>query len=529
MKLSKIVCLSLSAIFVILCSCVKPDSSSDTSLPNGVQNNGNSVKELNLMYCVGDSINPYKAETLINKQLSTLLYDPLVRVNTTFQPEYVLADSIELDGKKCHITLKNVLFSDGTEVTAADVIYSYKLAKSSSTVYASQLAEIVSFKADGNNSVNVTLSKADPYFANLLDFPVIKANSDKLTDQNKIELPPIGCGRYVPDLENFKLYANASHILGCPNIATINLINSPDSEVVKYNLESGNTGIYHSDLSDGIIPPMTGNMNTVSINRLVYLGLNLNKKAFKNESFRYAVSSAIDRALICSNVYYSYATPAAGIFNPVWEDAKGVQNIPQNSNTQIMVAYLEDIGYNSKDNDGFYVNSKGKRLSLTLVYYKGNTRRAECAKLIAKQLKSAGIEIIEKAYGWNDYASALKDGRFDLYLAEVRLLNNMDVSSLLMPGGSLAYGIPYNTDNDVNKNDENQADSDVESKYSTSLALEGFYSGKLSLIDVVNAFNAEMPLIPICYTLGVTISNTSFTVDNISSVNDAYYGISNIK
>ena len=39
----------------------------------------------------------------------------------------------------------------------------------------------------------------------------------------------------------------------------------------------------------------------------------------------------------------------SGIFPSVWEDAKGMQSLPSYADTEIMVAYLEDLGYNSKD------------------------------------------------------------------------------------------------------------------------------------------------------------------------------------
>ncbi len=81
---------------------------------------------------------------------------------------------------------------------------------SSDTAYPTQLAEIKSFTAGSKSTINVTLSKDDPYFANLLDFPIIKSGSDKLTDSNNILLPPIGSGRYVPDLDAGVLTANDS-------------------------------------------------------------------------------------------------------------------------------------------------------------------------------------------------------------------------------------------------------------------------------------------------------------------------------
>lgn len=538
MKTSRFAALILCFIMLFLSACEAKSSTSSLPTPSAsdVQNNG--TKQFSLLYFSGDSVNPYTSTTLINRQLSSLLYDPLVRLTPDFQPEYVLAESLETAGKNCTVTIKDTLFSDGSSVTAEDVVYSYDLAKNSTTSYATELGEITSFKADGEKTVLITASKADPYIANILCFPIIKKDSDTLTDQNKIVLPPIGSGRYVPDFENLKLNANSSHVLGAPAVSVINLINTPDKAVADYNLENGNVSIFSTDLSDGVIPPAVGTASTFSLNRLVYLGVNMNDSNLKDENLRYALSAVIDRNAVCSNAYYSYAKPAEGIFDPVWEDANGLQNISSSADTQFIVAYLENLGYNSKDEEGFAVNSKGKRLSFTLVYYKGNERRAQAASMIAEQLSTVGIEIVSKELDWDDYVSALENGRFDLYVAEVKLLNNMDITELVTPGASLAYGIPKpkepdETDGTGDKTEsaaENtETDAATEQVFRTSAAVEGFYGEELSLIDIINAFNAEMPLIPICHPLGLTVCDPKINVNNVSSANDAYFGISNIR
>lgn len=534
MKLTRVLAMALALCFLFLTACTKKDNTSSVPSPliSDVQNNQS--KQFSLLYFSGDSINPYVATTLINRQLSLLLYDPLVRLTPDFQPEYVLAKTIETAGKETVVNIKSALFSDGSAVTAEDVVYSYNLAKASDTSYATELSDIVSFKADGETKIIITSKKADPYIANILTFPIFKKDSDKLTDQNKIVLPPIGSGRYVPDFENLKLTANNGHILGAPSIPTIYLINTPDSAVANYNLENGNVSIYSTDMSDGVVPAFTGTHYSFSLNNVIYLGLNLNNARLKDESFRYALSAAIDRSLVCNNAYYGYATPASGIFPSVWEDAKGMQSLPSYADTEIMVAYLEDLGYNSKDEEGFVVNSKGKRLSLSLVYYEGNERRAAASKIIAEQLRAVGIDITLKPQPWNEYVSSLKNGWFDLYIAEVKLKGNMDISELVIPGGSLSYGIPKpaapDTTEDESQSNTDEPETEVEEKtWLTASAVKGFYSEKLSLIDIINAFNAEMPIIPICHPLGLTVSDTKLSADNVSSFYDAYFGISNIR
>ena len=45
-----------------------------------------------------------------------------------------------------------------------------------------------------------------------------------------------------------------------------------------------------------------------------------------------------------------------------------------------------------------------------------------------------------RALPWNDYLTALQNGNFDLYLGEVRLTADWDISPLVRTGGALNYG-----------------------------------------------------------------------------------------
>lgn len=548
MNFKKILAVVLAVIMLLsVVGCGSDNDNSDNSTSSS-QNVEAATKEyITLLYSSSDSLNPYKAETVLNRRLASLLYDPLVKVDDEFQPQFILAKSIDFLGKECLITLKKAFFSDATPVTAADVVFSLKLAlESELTVYKEQLSIVKDYKAQEDGTVKITLTKADPYFANLLDFPIIKKDSDNLKDQNNIILPPIGSGRYVFDQTEKILLANQSHVAKAPSIKTVKLINAPDETVVKYNLEVANVDIFYSDLTDGIIPPMSGNASRVELNNFVYLGLNLGDSVLKDPKIRYALSSAVDRTAICNDAYYSYALPATGLFNATFEDAGSLQNLTKTPDLENVVAILKEIGYNSKDEEGFFVNDKGKTLEFKLVAFSGNERRLKSAELVKQQLEAAGFKIKLVSLEWDKYVSALENGDFDLYIAETRLLNNMDVSELVTSGGSLAYGIPKpkvptvtdkNNKTDKADEDKTENDNDEDEKQNEPLsavplldnAVQGFYNEQLSLVDIINAFNAEMPLIPLCHRQGITVGSPKINVDGMSTLSDAYFNISNIK
>ena len=546
MKFKRLLSIMLAFLFFLLSACggdTNDNTSSVTSEPTN-----ETLDSISLLYNSSDSLDPYKAESKYNRILGSLLFDPLVKLDEKLQPQKVLAKDITLNGKECIVSLKSIYFTDGSLVTAEDVVFSLKKAlESQYTAYKKQLSNVKSYIADGTDKVIITLSKADPYFANLLDFPVMKKDSDTRQDENKIELPPIGSGRYVFDNKEKTLNVNTTYFGGVPTVKLIKLINAPDWEVTKYNLEVNNVDVFYTDLSDGVVPPMSGTVQNVNLNNLVYLGVNLSNRHVSKYQLRYAIANAIDRSDICNDAYYNYAKPAKGLFTSVWEDAGNLQNLPEKSDLENVVANLEEIGYNSKDAEGFFTDADKKTIKFKLIVSDGNEQRVKCARILVEQLNELGFKTELSVLEWNKYIEALNYGNYDFYLAEVKINNNMDVSELITSNGSLSYGIPNyvatpetakpessapsNTQDNKNETEDNK--EEIKSEFSGSSvplidsAVKSFYNEKLSLFDIINAFNAEMPIIPICHRYGLTVYNTEISVTEMSTVSDIYFGINN--
>ena len=317
---------------------------------------------------------------------------------------------------------------------------SANLAKASSTVYAEQLATVESIEAVGGNIV-FNLKKADPFFVNLLDFPIIKAESENIKSEDNVILPPIGAGKYVLDVKNAVLTPN-KHYYGEPcKFPEIKLINAPGKESIEHYVAAGVVSVCYSDYSDNTIPRMSGRKVSVPLNNMVFIGINMSHPLLSNKYLRYAISSAVDRDEIVKEAYYGNGIVANGPFNPLWKHGEGFQTLENKSNEEISVVNLEKIGYNGKDNGGFRVNSKGKRLSLSLLVNSDNAARISVARLISQRLSQVGIELKITEVSFEQYIQRLQSGAFDLYLGEVRLLANMDITQIVSPGGSAAYGI----------------------------------------------------------------------------------------
>lgn len=538
LKRLKTAAIVLSALIFLSGCRAKPDGTSSSAEPPTAVAAAGSRNYLTMLYSAADTFNPYTAATDINRQLCRLLYEPLLKTDNSYNISYSLAQSAEVKGKECTVTLKSRYFSDGSALTADDVVYSFNLAKKSNTEYAYKLYEALSATARDSKTVIIKLDRADPYFANTLDFPIIKKGSDTRTDADGVTHPPIGCGRFKLNDSEDKLITNEHDPGKNRVIKEIRLINAPDSEAVGHYVEIGAADMYYSDISDGNILRMSGKKVNINLNHLIYIGANLSDEQLSLNALRQAISSGLDRKEICRDGYFNNALPANGFFNPAWEAVKSVQNINLQANKEITIENLEEIGYNKLDSAGVRTNGAGKKLKFELLVNKENRLRVSAARIIAKRLFEYGISVNVAEKSFADYTAALSSGNFQLYLAEVAITPNMDISSLVTEGGSAAYGIKKPEKKaDEKKTDEkteqtgstestaSEAEQAEEQSLTAAELVSGFYAGTNTLADLSSVLQTEMPVIPLCYRTGVLFYNDKIENVNNSSCSDIYFSI----
>ncbi len=539
MKLKRAVAVILCLIS-LLCfvGCEKVNNNSSVNNAVSEQVSDKKLKDsITLLYSAADTFNPYTAKSDINRQLCKLIYEPLVKLDNEFEPVYSIAKKATVKGKKCTVKLNEIKFSDKTTLTAADVVYSFELAKSKGSIYSAELKEIESVSAVDSKTVEFTLSKQDCYAVNLLDFPIIKQNSDTVTDSDSVLQPPVGSGRYKVTKDRKGLEINKLFNGEKGSIKKIKLINAPDMESVSHYVEVGAADIYYNDLSGGNIVRMGGQKLGINLNSLVYIGINQNYGELEKNALRQALSSGIDRTKICNNAYYNNALPANGFFTPVWSAVKSVQNIQIEANSQITVENLEKIGYNELDKEGKRHNESGKRLSFSLLVNSENRIRVQAAQLIAQQLSQYGITVTVTEKSYKDYREDLKKESFQLFLGEIKLSDNMDISCMVLPKGSAAYGLKKveksDKDSETEKTESSEKSESIEKtekkekfeKSSCEKVVKGFYKGDNTITDVATVLQTEMPFIPVCYRTGALFCNDGIEINGSASASDIYFSI----
>lgn len=527
--LKRIICIFISLCIIFSFSGCRQNADTYSSSEGEHLNTtagGANKNSISLLYSYGDTFNPYTATTSANREIAGLLYDSLIKTDNNFDAICVLALSAQTEGKECTVRLRDATFTDGTAVRADDVIYSYNIA-ASNTRYMNNFYEIVSVSAADSKTVVFKLSQNDPYFINLLTFPIIKEGTNGVYDADGKEIAPVGCGRYYIAEDGQSLKLNEKYYGKKGVIKTVNLINSPDAASTSHYVEVGATGIYYTDSGD--IVRMSGKKTEVNLNRLVYIGINSSYGSLQTKEMRYAISSALDRDAICQTAYYNNATAAKGFFNPFFEATQAVQTIESKPNSKITVENLAEIGYNNMNSNGYYANAAGNNPVFTLLVNSENDSRVAAANLIASQCKTAGIQINVIQCSYEQYVERLTNGAFQLYLGEVQVLNNMDFTQLVTSGGSAAYGVgAYNPDTaDVQQSDGETQDTAAPQRNGCEQILSAYHANECGISDVAGTLLTEMPQIPVCYLNGVLFYDSAIKGGVNASSSDIYLTIEN--
>ena len=537
----KILSFLLAGCLLLLCCGYKPEQESnppqDDTPPVA---SPAKTRDITLLYCEADTLNPYTCATKYNQELCDLLYDPLIKLDETYTVQNCLAESMDITPSSIVVRLKNAKFSNGTALQAADVQYSFALAKNSAQ-YKNAFATVSCTVANGS-TVKFTLQAPDVNFVHFLDFPIIQAKSDTIKNSDNILQPPIGCGRYVYVYDQEQLSANADYHGGKVNIGTIHLIDAPDSTAASHYLEVGAVDYYYSDLADNVIPQLNGASQPVVLNKLVYIGINQNDPRLYNAQIRCTLSAALNRTELCSTAFHSNAVIAKSPFHPLWETAKGYQYIEEKENMDVVLANLKETGYNTKDTEGYFVNAAGERLSFSLLCPSSDALRTAAAEQIRDQLKKAGIALTVEVVPFAQFAERLAAGNFQLYLSEVQIPQNMDISSFTVPGGALAYGVldetvpPATGSSAASSTAESQTVSSTVSDATSSgetisktlaQAIAEYKNEQVSIFDVITVFNASMPVIPLCFKSGIRICASDFSTAPYATSSDVFYNIEN--
>ena len=380
-----------------------------------------------LAYHPKEGFNPYECTNINNRMLFSLLYQSLFTVDDSYRVEPQLCQSFTVseDLMTYTFTLEEATYSDGTVLTALDVVESLKAAKESD-YYKGRFRHIDRIKEMDGNRVEITTEIPMENLPLLLDIPIVKYGQ---ADASR----PQGTGPYVLQNGDSGLYLRLRSNWWCSvsvplNAEKIQLFAGENATAIRDEFEFGDLGVSTADPGSASYAAYRCDYELWDAESgiFLYLGCNIKSKVFSQNQIRIALSSAIDRKAIlssCYNGFGSAVTLPAPSDSPYYDQrlARQVSYDPE-----ILRQALQEA------------NMVGREIRLLV--YKGDSVRLQAARKIAQMLTDCGlvVEVFECTY--NDYRAVLRDGNFDLYLGQTKLSPNMDLTEFFRQGGTLSWG-----------------------------------------------------------------------------------------
>lgn len=339
-------------------------------------------------------INPLLAISDADRDLSTLTYAGLMGLSGDGTLAPVLADgyTISDDGRAYTFTIRHdAKFTDGTPITAADVVFTVKKAQDpalKSPEYANWSG--VNVAAIDPSTVRFTLAKPYAPFLGLTTLGILPSRlweniSDTEFPFSALETNPVGSGPFKIAsvsrnasglIQSVSLTRNPYYVLGRPYLNGIQFNFYSNAQDLSDALASGAIeSAYGIPRTDAVTAPYA---------RVFGVFFNPNdNQIYTRAEVRKALSLAIDREAIVADVLGGYATPIMGPVPP----GVGVTQVavPHVDTPGAAAKVLQSAGWTYDGSARAWVNAKAK---LTLASLTIRTSNVPELKNVASAVKS---------------------------------------------------------------------------------------------------------------------------------------------
>lgn len=398
-----------------------PVSNRPSSTPNQSQN-------FSMVYYPGLSMNPYTCADQTNRTLLPLMYQGLFNVDRDYNTIPLLCDrySVSSDMKTYTFYLAQARFSDGTALTANDVVTSLAAAKASS-YYSGRFLHITSITGNGD-SVTMQLDTPFENLPLLLDIPIVKAA--------EVNNPlPTGTGAYVMEDSVSGKRLRRQSAWWCVReadlvvtAAYIPLVEAESPSQVRDQFELADVGLVCADPGSDHYADYRCDYEIWDCENGLFLYLVSSSKSavFSNDTVRKALTHAIDRDYLVEEYYRGFARSATLPASPLSPYYNATLASKYKYNAQKFVDALNEAQLQGS--------------SITLLLNSDDSLRLRVGQQIANMLRECGLNVTVLEMTTDKFTEHVKWGTYDLYLAQTKLSPNMDLTPFFRSGGSLSYG-----------------------------------------------------------------------------------------
>ena len=348
-----------------------------------------------------------------------LIQSTLTVTNTDLTIGYDLATgySASEDGLTWTVTIRDdAYFTDGEQLTAEDVAFTYNTVKASSSVNDFTMLDY----AEAADDTTVVFHMTRPFSIWPYTMAVVGIVPEHAYDSATYGANPIGSGRYMLEQwdrgQQVILTANPDYYGEAPEMQRV-VILFMEEDAAFLAAQAGQVDVaytsatYSNETVEGYSLAAYASVDNRGINLpAVPSGTDSEGRAAGNDFtadvlVRRAINIGIDRQEMIDNVLNGYGTPAYSICDqlPWYNEAAEVEYAPEAA-----AALLDEAGW-TMGGDGVRTKN-GARAELNLLYSNGDSVRQALAADLANQLGELGIACTIEGVGWDTaYDRALSE------------------------------------------------------------------------------------------------------------------------
>jgi len=357
---------------------------------------------------------PLLASDSASGDISGWIFNGLTKYDKNIKVTGDLAESWDVSSNGLQIVFhlrKGVLWHDGVEFTADDVLFTYTTVIDSKvpTPYSSNFGPVE--KVEVLDRYTVKIVYKEPYAPALESWgmgiiPKHILEGKDITSEN-YSRNPIGTGPYKLKEwvtgQKIVLEAFDSYFEGRSKTDRYIARVIPDTATMFLELKFGGIDFM------GLTPPQYKlQADTEFFNKYfqkfrypsfgyTYLGYNQLDPKFSDKRVRQAITHAVNKRDIIAGVLLGYGTPCTGPFPPEsWAYNPDVKDLEYNP--EISLKLLKEAGW--KIGQSGLLEKDGKPFEFTVLVNQGNEARLKIAQIIKENLKNIGIKINIKVLEW---------------------------------------------------------------------------------------------------------------------------------
>jgi len=343
-----------------------------------------------------------------------LLFDSLVWMDSELRIIPELAETLEQPDPVTYVARlrAGVKFHDGRELTADDVVYTFRSFLDPQFRGRSGAYRLVAtVNALDRYTVEFKLKEPFASFPINLVMGIVRAGSGEANALQPVGTGPYRLEQFVAD-DRLVLTAFDGYYRGRAKNDGIVLKVIPDDTMRGLELRKGTVDLIVNDLSPDIVWQLKreGRVQVASSpgTDYAYIGLNLRDPILANRTVRRALGFAIDRDAIVAHLRRGYATTAVGIIPPMsWAFERGVFDFRHDPSEAKRL--LDEAGYRDPDGDG-----PQPRMHLSLKTSTSEVYRVQAAA-IQHDLGRVGVALDVRS---SEFATLFGDvvrGNFQMY------------------------------------------------------------------------------------------------------------------